>query len=103
MKDMMKMMKQAKDLQKNMEKTQATLAETYVTGTAGGELVTVEMSCTNEIKKVTIKPDVVDADDIETLEDMVQAAVADAIRRAQETTQTEMNKITGGINLPGMA
>ncbi|MDD9912583.1 MAG: YbaB/EbfC family nucleoid-associated protein [Alphaproteobacteria bacterium] len=103
MRDMMKMMKQAKDLQKNMEAAQAQLAETMVTGTSGGNAVTVEMTCTHEIKAVKIDPAAVDADDIETLEDLVQTAVADAIRKGQETSQTEMGKLTGGLNIPGLS
>jgi hypothetical protein len=102
MKDMMQMLKQAKNLQKNMEAVQARLAETEVTGTAGGQAVEVVMTCTQEIKRVKIKPEAIDPADVETLEDLVQAAVADALRRAQDVTQTEMQAVTGGLALPGM-
>jgi hypothetical protein len=102
MKDMMKMLKQAKDMQKNMQIMQDKLAETEVTGSAGGQAVEVVMTCTQEVKSVKIKPEAVDPNDVETLEDLVQAAMADALRRAQDVTQAEMQAVTGGLSLPGM-
>ena len=98
----MDMMKQARDLQKNMQALQAELAQTEVTGTAGGGLVEVTLTATNDLRQVKIKPQAVDADDIETLEDLVQAAVSDALARAKSLTESRMKSLTGGLNLPGM-
>lgn len=102
MKDMMSLMKQAKDMQKNMAKVQAELAAEEVIGTAGGGLVEVTMTGAQELKGIKIGKDAVDPEDIETLEDLVQAAVADAQRRAQDLAQSRMQSVTGGLQLPGM-
>ena len=100
MRDMMNMIKQAKNMQKNMESAQARLAEETVIGTSPA--VEVEMTCTNELKRVTIKPEAVDPEDVETLEDLVLVAVKDALTKAQDKTQEEIGKVTGGMNIPGL-
>lgn len=102
MKDMMSLMKQAKDMQKNMAKVQEELAAEEVIGTAGGGLVEVTMTGAQELKGIKIGKDAVDPEDIETLEDLVQAAVTDAQRRAQDLAQSRMQSVTGGLQLPGM-
>ncbi len=100
--NMMSMMKQARDLQKNMAKVQEELAKTEVTGTAAGDAVKITMTCAQEICKVEITPEAVDPDDIETLEDLVQTAIKDALTQAKDTTEQAMKKVTGGLQLPGM-
>jgi len=93
---------QFKKMQADMQKAQEELANTLVTGSAAGGLVTVEMSCDQRVKRVQIGRDAVDADDIETLEDLVTAAVNDAIGKANETSQKRMASVTGGMRIPGL-
>lgn len=100
--NMMKMMKQAADLQKNMKKKQQELAETEVRFTAGGGMVTAVATCDMQLKSIKINPDAVDPDDVEMLEDLVLAAVDGALAAARETMGKEMQKLTGGMGLPGM-
>ena len=98
--NMMKMMKQAADLQKNMKKKQADLAKTEVQFSAGGGMVTVVASCDMKVKSIKINPDAVDPADVEMLEDLVLAAVDGALSSAQETMSKEMGKLTGDMGLP---
>jgi DNA-binding YbaB/EbfC family protein len=98
--NMMKMMKQAADLQKNMKKKQAELARTEVQFTAGGGMVTAVATCDMKIKSIKINPDAVDPEDVEMLEDLVFAAVDGALNSAQETMSKEMGKMTQGMGLP---
>ena len=99
--NMMKMMKQAADLQKNMKKKQAELAKTEVQFTAGGGMVTAVATCDMKIKSIKINPDAVDPEDVEMLEDLVMAAVDGVLTAAQDTMGKEMGKLTGGMGLPG--
>lgn len=101
MPNMNNLMKQAQKMQKQMEKTQAELEAKEVTATAGGGVVEVVVSGKREIKSITIDEDVVDPDDIETLEDLVMAAVNEGLRQAEELANKEMSKVTGGMGLPG--
>jgi DNA-binding YbaB/EbfC family protein len=98
--NMMKMMKQAADLQKNMKIKQAELAKTEVQFSAGGGMVTVVASCDMKVKSIKINPDAVDPSDVEMLEDLVLAAVDGALTSAQETMSKEMGKLTGDMGLP---
>ena len=98
--NMMKMMKQAADLQKNMKKKQAELARTEVQFSAGGGMVTAVASCDMKVKSIKINPDAVDPLDVEMLEDLVLAAVDGALNSAQETMSKEMSKLTGDMGLP---
>jgi DNA-binding YbaB/EbfC family protein len=98
--NMMKMMKQAADLQKNMKTKQAELAKTEVQFSAGGGMVTVVASCDMKVKSIKINPDAVDPSDVEMLEDLVLAAVDGALTSAQETMSKEMGKLTGDMGLP---
>lgn len=100
--NMMKMMKQAADLQKNMKKKQKELAETEVQFSAGGGMVTVKATCDMKIRSVKINPDAVDPSDVEMLEDLVLAAVDGVLTAAQDTMTREMGKLTGGLNVPGL-
>ncbi len=97
MPNMQQMMKQAQKMQKQMEEIQEKLDEMMVSATVGGGMVEVVASGKKEVKSITIKPEVVDPDDIETLEDLVLAAVNEAIRQADELNQQEMGKVTGGL------
>ena len=99
--NMMKMMKQAADLQKNMKTKQAELAKTEVQFSAGGGMVTAVASCDMKVKSIEINPDAVDPADVEMLEDLVLAAVDGALTSAQETMSREMGKLTGDMGLPG--
>lgn len=96
----MKMIQQAQQMQKAMQKVQEELGNQEVTGTAGGGAVTVTMTGKSEVRRVKISADVVDKTDIETLEDLVTAAVNDAQTKAFDLAQAEMKKVTGGMNLP---
>lgn len=98
--NMMKMMKQAGALQKNMKAKQDELAKTEVQFTAGGGMVTVVATCNMKVKSIKINPDAVDPDDVEMLEDLVLAAVDGALASAQETMSNEMGKLTSGMGLP---
>ncbi|HEY9018128.1 YbaB/EbfC family nucleoid-associated protein [Thiomicrospira sp.] len=93
------LMKQAQEMQKNMEKAQAEIAEMEVTGEAGGGLVKVTMTGKHELVKVELDDSLMD--DKEMLEDLVAAAVNSAVRRVEETTQDKMGGLTQGMNLPG--
>jgi hypothetical protein len=99
MPNMQQLMKQAQKMQKQMEETQEKLGSLEVTATAGGGMVEVVATAKKEIKSITIKEEVVDVDDIETLEDLILAAVNEALRQADEVSQKEMGKVAGG--LPG--
>ena len=99
--NMMKMMKQAQDLQKNMKKKQGELAKTEVQFTAGGGMVTAVATCDMKIKSIKINPDAVDPDDVEMLEDLVFAAVDGVLTSASDTMSKEMGQLTGGMGLPG--
>jgi len=101
--NMMKMMKQAAELQKNMKKQQDKLAKTQVEFSAGGGMVSAVATCDLKIKSIKINPDAVDPDDVEMLEDLVFAAVDGVLSLAQETMNKEMGKLTSGMGLPGGA
>lgn len=91
------LMKQAQKMQQQMQETQEELEASEFTASAGGGVVEVTVSGNKEIKNIKIDPDVVDPEDVETLEDLVTAAVNEAIRKMEEQTQEEMSKITGGM------
>ena len=102
MKNMSKMLKQAQQLQAKMADMQEKLQSKTVEATAGGGMVTVVATCGQQIESIRIKPEVVNGDDVEMLEDLVTAAVNEALRKAQETAAAEMAKLTGGLNIPGL-
>ena len=97
-------MKQAQQMQEKMQKAQEELANLEVTGSAGGGMVTLIMTCRHDVKKVTIDPELMgdDADDKEIIEDLVAAAMNDAVKKVEQTTQEKMSGMTGGLNIPGM-
>jgi len=97
------LMKQAQKMQKDMARLQEELHEKTVEATAGGGAITVVANGKKELQKITIKPEVVDPDDVEMLEDLVLAAVNEALRKADEMVSEEMAKITGGLGkFPGL-
>jgi DNA-binding YbaB/EbfC family protein len=92
------LMKQAQMMQENMKKAQDQLAQLEVEGQAGAGMVKVTMTCSHEVRRVTIDPSVMD--DREMLEDLVAAAVNDAARRGEELSKEKMSGFTAGLNLP---
>mgnify|MGYP001328690703 CR=1 FL=1 len=99
--NMNNMMKQAQKMQREMVKVQEEIEQRTVEASAGGGAVTVVVSGKKDIKSINIKPEVVDPDDVEMLQDLIMAAVNEAMRQADEMVAKEMGKITGGLNLPG--
>ena len=93
------LMKQAQQMQENMKKMQDQLALVEVEGQAGGGMVKVTMTCRNDVKRVFIDPSLL-GDDKEMLEDLVAAAMNDAVRKAEATTQEKMGGFTSGMGLP---
>ncbi len=100
--NMQSMLKQAQKMQEDMANLQAELEEREYEVAAGGGVVNVKINGKKEILSVKIDPEVVDPDDVETLEDLVVAAVNEAIKKVESTSAEEMQKITGGMSLPGM-
>jgi hypothetical protein len=95
-------MKQAQQFQSKMAKLQEELGERTVEATAGGGMVTVTASGKQEIVAIRVEPEVVDPEDVEMLQDLIQAAVNDALNRAKEMVNEEMGKLTSGLNLPNI-
>ncbi len=100
--NMQSMIKQAQKMQEQMEQLKSELDEREYTVQAGGGAVTVVINGKKEIQKIDISKDIVDPDDIETLEDVLTAAFNEAIKRVEDTNEQEMSKVTGNISLPGM-
>jgi DNA-binding YbaB/EbfC family protein len=104
--NMQQLMKQAQKMQRDLMAAQQELAELMVTGTAGGGLVTATMTGQGELESLTIDPKAVDPEDVETLQDLVVAAVRDAARQVADITAEKMGPLTGGLGgglgLPGM-
>lgn len=100
------LMKQAQKMQKDMQKLQEELEQRTVMVTAGGGAITVTVTGKKEIQEISIKPEVVDPDDVEMLQDLILAAVNEALRKADEMVSSEMSKITGGLGglggMPGL-
>ena len=99
---MQSMLKQAQKMQEEMAEKQAELEQREYETSAGGGVVSVKINGKKEILSVKIDPEVVDPDDVETLEDLVTAAVNEAIKTVESVSSEEMQKITGSIGLPGM-
>ncbi len=102
MKGMGNMMKQAQKLQSKMLKLQEELAEKTVETASGGGMVKVVANGRQQIVSIQIEEEVVDPDDVEMLQDLILAAINDALVKSQEMVSGEMSKLTGGINIPGM-
>ena len=96
------LMKEAKKMQADMEKTQEELQAKEFESSAGGGAVTVKVNGKKEVLDVTMKPEVVDPDDIEMLQDLVISAVNEALRKVDDAQSSQMSKMTGGLNKPGL-
>lgn len=99
--NMNNLMKQAQKMQKQMEESQKELEEKEFTAAAGGGAVEVTVSGKKEITSVKLKEEVVDPDDIEMLEDLIMAAVNEALRKVEEASASTMSKLTGGLGMGG--
>ncbi|RLB70893.1 MAG: YbaB/EbfC family nucleoid-associated protein [Deltaproteobacteria bacterium] len=95
-------MKQAQQMQAKMARVQQELETKEVEATAGGGMVTARANGKQQLLDLKIEKDVVDPEDIEMLQDLVLAAVNEAIKKSQDMVQEEMSKVTGGMNIPGM-
>jgi len=100
--NMKEMMRQAQLLQNKMAKAQEELASKTIEATAGGGMVKAVANGKQEVVSITIEKEVVDPDDVEMLQDLVLAAVNEALKRSKEMVEQEMSKITGGLKIPGM-
>ena len=99
---MQKQLQQMQAMQRKMEMMQAEIEEKEVQTTAGGGAVTAIVNGKKEITKLEIKPEVVDPDDVEMLEDLIMVAVNEGLRQIDEISNAEMSKITGGLGIPGL-
>ena len=100
MKDLRELQRLAKEMQANMERAQSQLAEETVEGKAGGGAVVVVMTGTQEVRSVRIAPEAVDPTDVDTLQDLVLAAIKDAVERSKALAADKLGGITGGLKLP---
>jgi hypothetical protein len=100
MSDFLKIMQQAQEMQSRLQQVQEELQRLTVSGSAGGGMVTVEADGKGQVRRISIDPSVVNPADVEMLEDLVVVAVGEAQKKAAEAAQTEMGKLTGGLNLP---
>lgn len=100
--NMNKMVKQVQQMQAKMAKLQAELEQRTVEATVGGGAVRVVANGKNEIVEIEIKPEVLDPEDVEIVQDLIMAACNEALRNAQNMVSEEMSKITGGLNIPGL-
>jgi hypothetical protein len=102
MKGMGNVMKQAQKLQAKMQRLQEEMAEKTIETTSGGGMVKVVASGKQQVVSIQIEKEVVDPDDVEMLQDLILAAVNDALLKSQEMVTQEMSKLTGGLNIPGL-
>lgn len=96
------MMQKIQKMQEEMAKAQTAVEESEFSSSAGGGAVEVTVSGKHEVKSIKMKPEIVDPEDIDMLEDLLLAALNEAMRKADETMESEMGKLTGGLNIPGM-
>ncbi|MWC31054.1 YbaB/EbfC family nucleoid-associated protein [Paenibacillus sp. MMS18-CY102] len=102
MTNMQHMMKQVKKMQEQMLKAQEELGTKVIEGSAGGGVVNVKVNGHKQVLSIVIKPEVVDPEDIEMLQDLVITAVNDALAKAEELANEDMGKYTGGMKIPGL-
>jgi len=98
----MNFLKQAQELQQKIKKIQDDLVNKEATGTSGGDMVKATVNGRHELVDISIAKEVVNPDDIEMLEDLIVAAVTDAMHKMDEVIKSEMAKVTGGLNIPGL-
>jgi len=96
------LMKQMEEMQRKMERVQAELSEERIEASSGGGMVTAVASGLGELQDLQIKPEVVDPDDVEMLQDLILAAVNEALERANRRREERMGEVTGGMNVPGL-
>ena len=99
---MQKQLQQMQAMQRKMEALQAEIEEKEMTTTAGGGTVTVTINGKKEITDLQLKPEIVDPEDIEMLQDLIMVAVNEGIRQIEEMSNAEMSKLTGGLGIPGL-
>ena len=102
MKNLGQIMKQAQEMQTKMQDMQEKLSAVEMTGSAGAGMVTVTMNGVKEVQGLKIDPEVVSAEDVEMLQDLIVAAIAEAQRRADELMSQQMGGMMGGMNIPGL-
>ncbi|OMD58173.1 YbaB/EbfC family nucleoid-associated protein [Paenibacillus odorifer] len=102
MNNMNQMMKQVKKMQEQMLKAQEELGGKVIEGSSGGGVVTVQVNGHKKLLSIQIKPDAVDPEDVEMLQDLVITAVNDALTQAEELANNDMGKFTGGMKIPGL-
>jgi DNA-binding YbaB/EbfC family protein len=100
--NMQQLLRQAQKMQQDMARVQAELEEKEITATSGGGAVSVVVTGKRLLKSVTIKPEAVDPEDVEMLQDLVLAAVNEGLRQAAEMAEADMAKVTGGMGMPGL-
>jgi hypothetical protein len=100
--DMSEIMRQAQEFQQKMSQVQNTLADRVVTASVGGGMVSVTVNGKNELISIRIEKEVINPEDQSMLQDLIVSAVNEGIKKAQDMAQTEMQKITGGMKIPGM-
>jgi DNA-binding YbaB/EbfC family protein len=97
------LLKQAQEMQSRMAKIQEELAQKTVDGSAGGGMVQVTVNGQLALTAIKIDPSVINSEEKEMLEDLIMAAINDGMRKARDMASTEMNKITGGLKIPGLS
>ncbi|GAA0866601.1 DNA-binding protein%2C YbaB/EbfC family [uncultured Clostridium sp.] len=100
--NMNQLLKQAQKMQSDMQKMQEELESKEIETSVGGGAVTVKVNGKKEVVDIQIKPEVVDPDDIEMLQDLVLSAINEALRNVDDMQSSQMNKLTGGMNIPGL-
>ncbi len=95
-------MKQAQEMQENVAALQSDLDQREYTASSAGGMIEVTVTGKHQIKSLSIKPEAIDPEDVEMLEDMIAVAVNEAMRTADETAEKEMSKVTGGLDIPGL-
>ena len=95
-------MAQMRKMQQEMAKAQDELANTVVTGSASGEAVRIELTGDHRVKSVKIAKELLDPEDVETLEDLLVVALNDGLKKVEETAQNKMGRLTGGMRIPGL-
>lgn len=97
------MMQRIQKMQEDMARVQEEVEASEFTASAGGGAVEVRVSGKHEVLGITLKPEVVDPEDVEMLEDLLKASLNEAIRKSNDTMEREMNGVTGGMNIPGLS
>lgn len=100
--NMQSMIRQAQKMQEDIEAKKAELEEKEYVVTSGGGMVEITLKGNHEVKSIGLNPEVVDPDDVEMLEDMLVAALNEAMRQIEEESERELNSVTGGLNIPGL-